>query len=323
MAKIKRLTFFDKFALKKNKLFSLDTDEYLFLPFDFLHQVLPLRFKFMPESYISTENNTINGLISLSKIHGNSSRIALLQLCFSENDYSTGQQLIEYIIAEYASKGATSFIVKIDENSSDLLNLFSSACGFRQCSFERLWEINKSNLNNNSELFIRPFKNSDSQKIAQLFNDKIITHFKPSLKRDKKEFEDIMFQGLTHKQIFKYISENKQNSEIETFITISTSDNYNYSAEIIFPDYLEPDYSSVFNFVNKVISKRTKDFKLYTKSLGYLMNNDKYENYLRDQGHHTVNTRIVLTKDFYKEIKEPSAIEKLVMLNTISTPTST
>ena len=323
MAKIKRLTFFDKFALKKNKLFSLDTDEYLFLPFDFLHQVLPLKLKFMPESYISTENNSINGLISVAKIHGNSSRVALLQLCFSENDYSTGQQLIEYIIAEFASKGATSFIVKIDENSSDLLNLFSSACGFRQCSFERLWEINRDNLKNNSNFFIRPFKNNDAEKIAQLFNDKIITHFKPSLKREKEEFEDVLLQGLTHKQIYKYIAENKETSEIESFITISTSDNYNYSSAIIFPDYFEPDYSAVFSFINRIISRRTKDFKLYTKTLGYLNNNDKFENYLRENSHTAVNTRIVLTKDFYKEIKEPTAIERLVMLNRISTPTST
>ena len=323
MAKIKRLTFIDKFALKKNKLFSLDTDEYLFLPFDFLHQILPLKLKFLPESYVAVENGTINGLVSVSKIHGNSSRIAILQLCFSENDFSTGQQLIEYIIAEFASKGANSFIVKIDEYSSDLLNLFTSACGFRQCSFERIWEINKDNINNNEDLFVRPFKNSDALQVTQMFNDKIITHFKPSLKREKKEFEDVLLQGLTHKQIYKYIVENKEKSMLEAFITISTSDNYNYSSEIIFPDCIEPDYSLVFNFINKVISRRTKDFKLYTKTLGYLQNNDKFENYLRENGHSQVNTKLVLTKDFYKEIKEPSAIEKLVILNRISTPTST
>ena len=91
----------------------------------------------------------------------------------------------------------------------------------------------------------------------------------------------------------------------------------------MFPDYFEPDYSAVFSFINRIISRRTKDFKLYTKTLGYLNNNDKFENYLRENSHTAVNTRLVLTKDFYKEIREPSAIEKLVMLNRISTPTST
>ena len=81
MAKIRTLAFSDLQKVKKmismlptaeseNFYFGLG-EAYVPFPLNFLHDLLPLKFKFCNESYVATEKREINGMISLNPIPGN------------------------------------------------------------------------------------------------------------------------------------------------------------------------------------------------------------------------------------------------------------
>jgi len=317
MIKIKKLGFFDKIKLTKNKELFLNKDNNFSFPFNLLLNFSPIKPDFLPNYYILKENKEIQGLISVSETYGNNSRLNINQLGFNQNNFDIGKQLIEYVLAKYAAKGVSSFIVKIDESNLDLLNLFSTQCGFRNCSYEKYWEINKKNYNNTNLYKYRSFHNSEASIVSELFNDKIITHFKPSLQKSINEFKDTLLQGLITKQTFKYIAEDSSANMI-CYINISTTDNHTFLADIIYPDYYEVDLDEVFRFINKTISKRTKNYKLFTHSFGYLFNNEKLENYLYEQNNTPISTKIILSKDFYKMIKSPTKKDAFIILNNLN-----
>ena len=83
------------------------------------------------------------GAATISPIVGNHSKLAITQLFFSENAYDVAKQLLEFLISHYGANGASAFYVLINEIQSDLINLFLSGCGFRQCSAEETWEVTK------------------------------------------------------------------------------------------------------------------------------------------------------------------------------------
>src|SRR5574344_1555321 len=167
MPKIRRAKFCDKYKLKKMISF-LSSDEinlymsaFMNSPFSFFHYLLPLRFKFLPESYVIHEQDEILGMVTVSPVLGNPYKLSIKRLFLEQNCFNAGKQLMEFIIAKYGAKGAYNFFLAIDDNYDELLNLFVNGCGFRQCGTQELWKINSKNFQKTCDMFIRPFKNSD------------------------------------------------------------------------------------------------------------------------------------------------------------------
>ena len=140
MAVIRRLNCFDAPKIKKmiSYLGSDDGSKYSRAlnveAFIMLHAILPLKYKFLPESFILLENKEILGLITVVPTGGNPYKINITRLIFKQNLYDAGKQLVEFVIARYGAKGATSFAVTVDQSHDELINLFMQGCGFRQCS---------------------------------------------------------------------------------------------------------------------------------------------------------------------------------------------
>lgn len=116
---IRRLTYFDYPKLKRMVSY-LCTDEnekntksLIHAPVSLLNAMLPLKFKFQPESFILVENDEILGMITTSQKPGNPYKINITRLIFKENLYEVGQQLVNFIVQKFGGKGATSFLLQL------------------------------------------------------------------------------------------------------------------------------------------------------------------------------------------------------------------
>src|SRR5574344_1593289 len=115
MAKIRRLNCFDIPKLKKmiSYLGDVDEDEFTKSLWNEIlleaQNLLPLDFSFLPESFVLVDEKEILGLITVTPTAGNPYKINISRLIFSNNLYEIGKQLVEFIIARFGSKGATSF----------------------------------------------------------------------------------------------------------------------------------------------------------------------------------------------------------------------
>lgn len=325
MVRIRKTNYLDKFKLKKMISFLSEDviNHYIKVftsfPFNLVHDLLPLKLKFLPESYVFEENKDILGMLTVTPTAGNPYKLTISRL-FLEHDYfNVGKQLIDFVIAKYGAKGASNFIATIDDSYDDLLSLFAEGCGFRQCSSEQLWKMDSSiTFSKGENTFIRPFKNSDSQAAAMLFNESLITHFKYSVSKTKDEYLEPLFSGLTDNYQIRYVVEDDNLKTLRAYFSITTSDNLNYILDLSTSSWHDCSFDDILDFSINQIVKRQKDFYLFVKVKKYTTTAENYEKYLSEKGFKCVQNQIVLVKDFYKVIKELQPLHRVVLFNEIN-----
>ncbi len=306
---IRRLTYFDFHKIKRlvSYLCTDDNDKLarsiMEEPLGIINAVLPLQLKFKSESFIFIEDNEILGLITTARTPGNPYKINITRLIFKENLYEVGKQLIEFVIHKFGGKGATSFMVTIDECHDELFNLFINGCGFRQCASETLWKIDKPTPQK-SDFHWRYAQKSDATNIAKLYNDEVINIYKPSLTRTTEEFQAPLFCGFNDYYKIRYVIEEDKN--ILGYFSITTSDNLNYIFDLTTNSGYDFNYDHIINIMLCEIARKKRAFYPLIKQKKYTKNSEKFENYLKSKNYQPIQTQQILVKDFYKPVQQTS-----------------
>ncbi len=310
MTVIRRLNCFDAPKIKKmiSYLGNEDGDKYSKAiteeAFIMLHAILPLKYKFLPESYILLENNEILGLITVVPTSGNPYKMNITRLIFQQNMYDVGKRLVEFVIARFGAKGAISFTVTVDQSHDELLNLFMQGCGFRQCSYENLWKLDNFTPQTDKIANFRYCQNSDAKQVAKLYNNELKNLYKPSLQRIKEEYKEPFFAGMTSFYKNRYVLEEPSNHRIIAYLSITTSDNLNFIIDMSLNDGYNIPYDEIINFALSEIACRKKVFYAFLKHRQYTINADILEKYLHERNLNCIQTQCVLVKDFYKPVKQ-------------------
>ena len=307
--RIRRLTYFDYGKIRRLVSY-LCSDENEKLaksifeePLGFINAILPLTLKFKSESFICIDNGEIQGLITIVKTPGNPYKINITRLIFKENLYEIGKQLVEFVVNKYGGLGARTFTVSIDECHDELFNLFINGCGFRQCSSETLWKIEKPTPYK-SHFKMRYAQNSDAEKIANLYNSEIMNIYTQSLSRNPNEFKDTLFAGFNDYYKSRFVFED--NNNITGYFSITTSDNLNYIIDVTTNSSYEYNYDEIINALLCDIAGKKKAFYPLIKHKKYTNNSEAFENYLKSKNYSPILTRHILVKDYYSPISQES-----------------
>ena len=323
MVTIRKANYFDNFKLEEMISF-LNSDAnyyrnfFMNFPLNIIHDLLPLDLKFLQESYVIEKDKDIVGMVSVSPTAGNPFKLTISRFCLKPNCFNEGKQLIEFVISKYGAKGARTFIATINDSYGELLQLFADGCGFRQCSSEQLWKMSSIRFTQADNSFFRPFKNSDAQAVAMLFNDSIITHFKYSIFRTKDEYLEPIFKGLKTDYKLKYVIEDENLKTLKAYFSLTTADNLNYILDVTTSPWYNCSWDDILNFTINQILKRKQEFNLFVKVKKYTTTAESLENYLTEKGFKCMQNQLVLVKDFYKVIKEPQQSNRVVLFNEIN-----
>ena len=322
MTIIRRLNCFDAPKIKRmiaylgsDDKFSNDLTAEAFLV---VHYALPLKYKFLPESYILLENGEILGLITVVPTSGNPYKINITRLIFKQNLYDIGKQLVEFVIAKYGAKGAVSFRVTVDQSHDELLDLFLNGCGFRQCSFENLWKLENFKPKTEGKTNFRYCQNSDAKQVAKLYNAELKNLYKPSLERIPSEYKEPVFGGLNNFYKNRYVLEEPSQKRIVAYLSITTSDNFNFIIDMSLNDAYNISYDEVINFAISEIKVRKSNFCAFLKHRQYTNYADDLEKYLHERNLKCIQTQCVLVKDFYKQIKQQESALQIFQFGEIS-----
>lgn len=307
MRKIRKLYYFDKKRMQEMISFLNNRDKYInhimFNPLIPLHHLLPLRFKFLPESYVLKDKKEIKGLITVAPSRCPLKKMEIQRLFFEDNCYDDAGELIQFVVSKYKAMGATSFVVKIDDFLPELLKLFVAKCGFSQISYEKLWKIGEFESEFNKKDF-REFRNSDAQTVANLYNESLLPHFRPLLSRDAKEFKEIFFKGLSYFSEYKYVIEDKSSKNITCYLSIQSADSENFILDVIQSSWVELDICAVISFAKAQIAKRQKNFNLYIRTKKYTQLGERDEKYFMENKFECVQNQVVLTNSSARIIRE-------------------
>lgn len=323
--RIKKLSCFDLPKIKKmiSYLGSEENDKLLKViveePAGILNYILPLQYKFKPETYILLEENDILGLITIELTAGNPYKINITRLVFKQDFYDVGKQLVDFVIARYGAKGAHCFTVYVDECHDELCLLFTKGCGFRQCSYENLWKLENFYPQTDICAKFRPAQSDDAAKISELYNAELNNLFKPSMERIPQEFVEPVFAGFNSYYKNRYVLD--CNDKIIAYLSITTADNMNFIIDLSLCDGYQFNYDEIFNFALKEISRRKTKFTAFIKHRQYAKNADKFEEYLHQRNLNCIQTQCVFVKDFYTPIKQTESVLKVFSFgdNTIFT----
>ena len=322
MTIIRRLNCFDARKIKKMIAYLGGDEKYsraiLTEAFHSIHSVLPLQYKFLPESYILLENNEILGLITTVPTNGNPYKINITRLIFKQNMYDIGKQLVEFVIAKYGAKGAISFRVLVDQSHDELISLFMEGCGFRHCSYENLWKLDNFKPKNEEILPFRACQNSDSKQIAKLYNAELKNLYKPSLERTKTEYQEPFFAGLTKFYKNRYVLEEPNTNKIIAYLSITTNDNFNFIIDMSLNDAFGISYEGILNYALGEIRIRKSKFCAFLKHRQYTNYADDMEKYLHERKLNCIQTQCVLVKDFYKQVKQPEKSLQIFQFGEVS-----
>ncbi len=269
-----------------------------------LHSFVPLKYRFLPETFLYLENDEIIGLITVVPTRGNPYKINIIRLIFKQNDYEVGKQLLEFVISRFGARGATTFYAAVDLSHEELINLFINSCGFRQCSYENLWKIENFTPQNKTKAPFRYCQNSDAKAVADLYNNELKNIFKPAMERAKEEYKEPFFEGLTNFYKNRYVLEEPAKHKIIAYLSITTTDNLNFIIDMSINDAYGLDYDSVLNFALGEISRRKTTYYAFLKHRQYTKTADNLEEYLHKNNLNCIQTQCMLVKDFYKPIKE-------------------
>lgn len=325
MAVIKNLAFCNKSKLKKNSTFEdFKVWNFAFLTkiIDITHHILPLRAKFLSEYFVAFENDEPIGLIGLQATRGNWCKIKITNFFLEKNSPKIGEQLINYAIAKYCAIGANSFFISIEEDSTQMQQLFLKKCGFRVCAREiifNLSNIEKKDTERNFSVF-KPLKTGQLPALMGLYNDCVNAQFKYFFTKNVDEFINEFISPTHGKVSFKFVLENSEKKEIYGFISISTSDNKNYVLDCFLSRAFSSYFLDVVSFAKMQISKRTKEFNLYYKHKCYYYNSQEIENCIKEAGFNTLQRNTILTKDFVNLAIENSIIQNARIIFNDITP---
>ena len=320
MTRIRRVNYFDIPKIRKMTEYLDNDDSDRFTKelrnevVRILHYCFPLKYKFLPESYVLLEKDEILGLITVIPTMGNPYKISITRLIFQNNLYDVGKQLVEFVIAKYGALGAVSFSVTVDNSHDELFRLFINECGFRHCSCENLWKIEKFNSVEHNVAPFRVCQNSDAKEVSDLFNAELNSLYKPSLIRLKSEFKSLLFEGMTNFYKNRYVLEEASHKSIIAYLSITTSDNINFILDLTTSAGYILDYDEVLNFAIKEISSRKSNYYIFFKEKKYTNTAEKFEQYLNNRGFKCIQTQNIFVKDFYRPIKQTENALKVFIL---------
>ena len=307
---IRRLTYFDSRKIKRlvSYLGAEEGDKFaksLFEePFGFYNALLPLKFKFKSESFVLIEKSEVLGLITVCTTAGNPYKINITRLIFKDNLYDVGKQLVDFVVHKFGARGAISFSVIIDDCHDELFDLFINGCGFRLCSSETLWKIEKPVMQKDDFKW-RYAQNSDSKSIAELYNSELLNIYKPSLLRYSKEFQESFFSGFNDYYKTRYVIE--ENKNLLAYFSVTTRDNLNYILDITLNSGYEIEYERIINLMLCEIGRKKRTFYPLIKQKKYTKNSEAFENYLKAKNYTPIQTQQILVKDYYRPIAQESS----------------
>lgn len=284
----------------------VNEEPFVYFPFNGLHELLPVSLKFLQECYVAVEGEELLGLISLTPDGNQKTRWKINRLILNPNAYDTGKQLIDYVVNKYGGAGVETFLTTIDENYTEALALFKTACSFRNCSKINIWEY--ENLKNykisENNLSLRTAEFSDAKKLFELDCETLYPKFKTSLVKTEKDFRFSAGNNLINKlkgnKIQRFVLDNTGKDSIESFLSVMTRDNVNFWVDITLSLAYQDYYEDILNFAINRVCSINQNGKLYIGIRDFQQTNRKMTEVLSRHDFKQRGNFEVLVKDYWR-----------------------
>jgi hypothetical protein len=303
MEKVRKMIEYVSPNISKDRV---NGETFVHSPFAVLHGLLPINLKFLQECYVAVEGEELLGLISLAPDGNQKTRWKINRLILNPNAYDAGKQLIDYVVNKYGGAGVETFVTTIDENYTEAIALFKTACSFRSCSKITIWEYeNLKNIETSkNKLSLRAAELSDAKNLYKLDCEALYPKFKTALIKTEKDFkfgmENKFINKLKGHKIQRFVLDNPQKDSIESFLSVMTGDNINFWVDITLSLAYQEYYEDVLNFAINHVYSINQDGKFYIGVRDFQQTCKKMTDVLSQHDFRQCGDFEVLVKDYWR-----------------------
>lgn len=326
MTQIKNIIFCSRSKLKNAlKCAGFEFTKSDFGPYliDFIHHLLPLRMKFLSESFVALEGGKVQGLITLEKDNKSRKRLKITRLFLEQNSCDTGKLLVDYVVSRYSAMGAFSYQVVVEDKREDMLCLFIDGCGFRNNAAEYMYKIQSCDIDCNENAHPEGFKfykNSAATEASRLYNSNINSYQRHNFARTAEQFSPEFAQGMKDKISYSYLLEDEQKGRVYGYFSVYTFNNCDFVLDFVLDRGFEIYFSDALSFIAHILSKRTKNWNLFVKVKSYFSNYESFKTHLETNNYPLVKSSCILTKDFLKEARQGGLLNSAKIIFNDITP---
>ena len=258
----------------------------------FVNHLLPLRLKYISESFALLENSRKIGLITLEKDTGSYNRFKITKLILDEGFRALAHQLTNYVISRYRAMGACSFYAVVDEKQPDLIKIFKNELSFRECGFEYLYKVN--NANSDYPMILRSLREENIKETCKFYNENINSFNRVLFSREFYQFRN---------NLKKYVFFNEDNTKILGYFEVATKNKKDYYINFVIDTTYSVYLLDAIKFLYAKIKSKQNDFNLYIKVKDCFSGFKELINILEENNSQFVSKSMILAKDYYKEIR--------------------
>ncbi|MBR1617265.1 GNAT family N-acetyltransferase [bacterium] len=264
----------------------------------FINHILPLRLKFLSETFVALEDGVPKGFITLEKDSKSLTRFKITALVLEE--YSLGYQLANYVITRYHGMGADYFYVVADEKQADLINIFKNELSFRLCGYEYLYKINPMDLNYTR--FLKNLKKENINDVCKFYNESISSYNRFLFSRQNYQFQNGCAQ---------YIFYDEASMKVLGYFEVASKNNVDFYINFVIDIAYNTYILDAIKFIYSEIQRKTKNFNLYIKVKDYFLNSKELIAILNENKTEFISKSQILAKDYYRHIKQDNLLKNV------------
>ncbi len=311
MTVIKNVVFVNKNKLKPLEEYAgvkFMPFEFSLFPIDIIHYLLPLKLKFLTETFVSIEDKKINGLMSVVKT--GSRKVKITRILMGENSAKSGKLLVNYVVNAYLSKGAESFYAIVDGENLNLISMFKDALGFQNFAKEIVYKIEKKDIDFKNENFnfdyVKPMEFRDIKEVQNLINGTMFSYQKRTFMKSKTELRKDYFS-----KVGQYLLLDKNYDQILGYFRLQKINIQDYSLEFAIKPFFEAYAPDIIKYAELKLSTN-KNFKnLYVKLESFYSNFTQLKESF-DEEYKNSHQNEIFVKTYLVQKHTDFAFEKMV-----------
>lgn len=299
-----------RYSTTESDFVTLHRLKQLYGPLQWVSQLLPQRWQFVPSVFIARTKNQVLGVLWLHRDghHPHRWRIEQLILDPEHSSMEVGKLLVEYVVNQYGASGVEQFTTDVPHHHEDAQAILKEA-GFRQIGRAHVFRYEPGsealkNADPVSIIGLREFRGRDAQSVHTLQIDSLPTTCRLYLDRHAKDFKQsfirkcqCQIEGVFYKQ---WVIEHHHSDFLKGYISIFTHNYKHFSIQLIISPGWEDGFKPALQFLLERISQQSSSPVITNRSYGF---HDYQHASLEELGFIRQHENLVLAKDYWTPLQ--------------------
>lgn len=285
----------------------------LYGPLQWVSQLLPPRWQFVPSVFVARNRDYVLGVLWLHRDghHPHRWRIEQLILDPQHGSMEVGKLLVDYVVNQYGASGVEQFSTEVHHDHDDAQAILKEV-GFRQIGRIHQYQCNLTDNTLNLPAIggLREFRRKDAQGVQSLQMDSLPTTCRLYLDRHPKDFNRswlVRFQrhleGVFYKQ---WVVENPHNDLLMGYASIFTVNHRHFTIQLIVSPGWEDGYTPLLEFVLNRIQQQSSNPIISSRSFGF----HQYQHQtLENLGFVRQYESLLLVKDYWTPLQSNTPLK--------------